>query len=1043
MILNLQPATAAFSHDGLTFDGGLPGAVLLLGPEEREVSWTAPARTAITPTRRQTPLGEGLEHLSAWSFMDGFRLEWRVTRLVRWPGFTLRAVFSNDTATPVRLRRLGILHAPAPALQPDSDGWFAHSAIGGWLDPPSGPLAPDQAGLREFQDFASLYSHQGERGVFIAAVGPAESDVLIRLMSGQGGHGLAISSEMSDIVVDPGESRTSEEVLFLIAPHREASEAAMRWIAATHGTRVHRGPFTGWCSWYEQYGAVTAAHVQTVAEAARAHRERIPQAVIQIDEGYEQAWGDWRPNAKFPEGWAPVVAAIRAAGAIPGVWIAPLGVYDSTGLIQEHPEWFQVQAGALEPVSASWRGNPMHYLDPTHPGTRGFIRSIIRNALAEGFRYFKIDFNAVYHARFHDAKATRFQALRQLYRLYREEMGGDAYLNSCMARLERAVVGFADALRIGADSDYQWPWIWKAIRGTAETAPANGILMAVDPDVFFTRSRPTAPSPVTPEQLQSWQGFVGLLGGVSMTSEPLFKPEYVASLRELEVLTPPVPERGRSFLPGMEVIPSLFGFVAERPWGRFAAVQVLNASDLPGDTALQAPELDALGNCHLWSYRDGRYLGLASRTHVERQLPAWGSRLLRMTPVEKDGRPVLVGSDLHIGLGAAEIADWRASADTVAIALTDAGARDGAMWIHSTMPVLIEAVRGCAAEVESAGESLWRVKVSGRQRGARQTLRLAVNRPARTMESGADIGNEAEPAIRLALETTRPPVCAGPDTPAEPGSLRLAVRHVGKAAASGEIELRSGNGDVVTLSPVSVPYALSPGETLTSDIALIPGRYAPRLTIAARTKHAPAWQAWTTVTMERSPIVIPSADDTWAGLAAATGRMASMALPGEPPIARLRLAASGTQVFCEIRVNDEAPAPGVGALWEGSCVEMFFAMQEGKDVRQFFFQPETGLRGVRVFQAAGIGRQNACPSIRAEMEPVPGGYAMRMLIPKSTAGIADPAREFRLDLQVSRRVGGKVENTPLLGGEGAYGSSALYARVRIADNRPSHGGPAA
>jgi hypothetical protein len=559
--------------------------------------------------------------------------------------------------------------------------------------------------------------------------------------------------------------------------------------------------------------------------------------------------------------------------------------------------------------------------------------------------------------------------------------------------------------------------------------------MAADPDVFFTQSRLTAPSPVSLEQLQSWQGFVGLLGGVSMTSEPLFKPEYAASLRELEVLTPPVPERGRSFLPGMEVIPSLFGFVAERPWGRFAAIQILNAQDAPGDVALQAPELDALGVCHLWSYRDGVYLGRASGTHVERRLPAWGSRLLRLTPVEPDGRPVLVGSDLHIGLGAAEIAHWRASTDTIAIELADAGARDGSLWIHSAMPILCESVRECAAAVESVGEHLWRVKISGRQRGARQALRLAVNRPVRRQESGAILGNEAEPAILMALETTRPPVCAGPDTPAVPGSLRLVVRHVGKDATRGEIELRSGNMDVATLSPVSVPFALVPGETLVSDIALIPGRYSPRLTIAARTRNAPAWQAWTTVTMKRLPMVIPSADDSWAGLAAAAGRMAPMELPGDPPIARLRLAASDTQVFCEIHVTDEAPAPGIGALWEGSCVEMFFARPDGKVIRQFFFQPETDLRGVRVFQAAGIGRQNACSSVRAEMEPVPGGYAMRMCIPKSTAGIADPGREFRLDLQVSRRVGGKVENTPLLGGAGAYGSSECYAKVRIEDIR--------
>jgi hypothetical protein len=77
----------------------------------------------------------------------------------------------------------------------------------------------------------------------------------------------------------------------------------------------------------------------------------------------------------------------------------------------------------------------------------------------------------------------------------------------------------------------------------------------------------TAACAVSPEQLQSWQGFVGLFGGVSMTSEPLHNQEYAPSLRELETLTQPVPERGRSFLPGMETVPSLFGFLAERPCG--------------------------------------------------------------------------------------------------------------------------------------------------------------------------------------------------------------------------------------------------------------------------------------------------------------------------------------------------------------------------------------------------------------------------------------------------------------------------------------------
>ena len=88
------------------------------------------------------------------------------------------------------------------------------------------------------------------------------------------------------------------------------------------------------------------------------------------------------------------------------------------------------------------------YLDPTHPGARKFIRAMVRNARAEGFRYFKIDYNQVDHnCRYFNPKKTRFEAFRDLYTLYREEMG-DSYLLAC-ADYERATFGLADASRTG------------------------------------------------------------------------------------------------------------------------------------------------------------------------------------------------------------------------------------------------------------------------------------------------------------------------------------------------------------------------------------------------------------------------------------------------------------------------------------------------------------------------------------------------------------------------------------------------------------------
>jgi hypothetical protein len=864
----------------------------------------------------------------------------------------------------------------------------------------------------------------------MAAVGPAESDVKLALTNGVDGHGLAVDSQMTDIVVDPGESRTSEEVLFLFAPHLEAYAGVLRWLAATHGSRTHRGAFTGWCSWYEQYSNVTAAHVQAVAEAVRKHRDVIPQAVIQIDEGYERAWGDWRPNAKFPEGWKPVVEAIRAAGAIPGVWLAPLGVFDSTGVIEQHPDWFQMSAGAFEPLSGNWREANMHYLDPTHPGAQQFIREIIRQALAEGFRYFKIDFNQVQPVRFHDPKATRFQALRRLYRLYREEMGEETYLNACIVGLNRATMGAVDAMRIGGDSDYHWTGgcgIMHAICATAHTAPANGVIMAPDPDVFYTKSRGDV---LTVDQLQSWQGFVGLLGGVTMTSEPLHRPDYASSLRELEICTPPVPERGHSFLPGMEIHASLFGFVAERTWGRFASVMLFNAKDAVGEVALDAPALNALGKCHLWSFRDGAYLGCLSGGYIEKNLPAWGNRLIRLTPVAPDGRPLLIGSDLHIGMGAAEIVHWAASSDTVDIELGDAGARNGSLWIHSGKPLALEAATSCSAAVESAGKNIWRIRLQDRCREEKQRLRLVVGRAAGKEDPVVACSKTPTPVLLKMIPVTRPQFGLQ-GQPCVNGAVNLTIRNTGAAMAVGEVELVTDLKEGMAIEPARVPYRLQPGEEVKQAIEVIPHQHVPKITLAARRTGTTRWSAWAFLPGTPLSFRIPQADDSWDALRTAAEGMEILILSGG--VAKLRMAASGAQLFFDMQVCDAQPAPNPDVFWQGTCVEIFAAMPGSKELRQLYFQPDASLSEVRPFRIAPTrGRQaEASPDVRAELKRMPEGYELCCMLSFDRLGLVANTREFLLDFQVTRRVNGKVENIPLLGGPGASASNVQYARVSL------------
>lgn len=1035
MAISISSSNVTIDRDGLSFSGGMPGAVLLMGNEEREVTWSATPGGVPQVRSRLTPLGASEESVFSWTFLDGFRLEWHVTWFARQAGFSVRTIFTNESESPVRLRRLDMLQSVPAALQADSADWFVMAPFCGWKQEGEGPLVQDSGKPRQFTDAMSITSQQGRLGLFVSAVGPAESDVTITLAGTGPGYGLGVFSEMTDIVVDPGESRTSEEVLFLFGPHQEAYADVLRWLTVTHGSRTHRGPFTGWCSWYEQYSNITAAHVQAVAGAVREKRDQIPQAVIQIDEGYQRHWGDWRTNQKFPEGWKPVVEAIRAAGAIPGVWLAPLGVFDVTGVMSEHPDWFQKASGAFEPNGGNWREGTLHYLDPTHPGVREFIRNMIRNAKGEGFRYFKIDFNHVKPARYHDPKATRFQALRGLYRLYREEMGEDTYLNSCIVAMSRAVMGYVDAMRIGGDSDYHWSGgcgILDAICATAaHTAPANGVVAAADPDVYYIKARGTT---LTTEQLQSWQGFVGLLGGVTMTSEPVHRADYADSLRELEICTPPVPDHGHALLPGMELYPSLFGFVAERGWGRFASVLMFNAADKPGDVPLVAPELEALGTCHVWSFREQSYLGCFAGDYIAEKLPAWGSRLVRLTPVSPENRPVLIGSDLHIGMGSAEVAMWRVTADTIEFELSDAGARSGAVWIYSEKPLALERVEQGTAAVEAAGPNLWRICISGRQRGRGQRLRLAVGRGVRKA-----VGPDPLSGVEIRLHTLTSARYVVQGAGSVNGMVRVDLCNRGSRGVDGEAVLSVNKVGAVELSTGRIPYRIQAGETLSQPVEVIPKRNDSPILLAAKVAEQAPWTAWTAIAMERLELSIPGAEDSRDALSRAVEAMPYIQLPGQPGVAGLRMAASARHLWVDIQVQDEKPSPNPVAFWEGSCVELFAAMPGARERCQIYAVPDVERATVEVNRVLSTrsGEKEACPDARTELRRMPGGYALTMLVPFEKMGLTEGVSQFLLDFQVSRWVNGAVENVPLLGSRGAFNTSCRYAQVNV-DCRSKH-----
>jgi hypothetical protein len=251
------------------------------------------------------------------------------------------------------------------------------------------PEAGPDEDVRSFRDFVTLYADFGARGCVLGAIG-CEADVSFHCRVENDGVRVWVVSEMSDVVLAPGECRASEEVALVVGPYEEALPMLLARLAQNTGRRTHREPPFGWCSWYDRYENVDAAHVSRVAGGAQRLRDRLPLDFFQVDMGWETVWGDWRPHpAKFPNGFAAHIREAKSLNARAGIWFALPAAHDSLGWQNTHPDWFQHSA-----TTGDTFGDPNgRFLDPTHPGVKAHIAENIATARAAGFTYFKFDYN--------------------------------------------------------------------------------------------------------------------------------------------------------------------------------------------------------------------------------------------------------------------------------------------------------------------------------------------------------------------------------------------------------------------------------------------------------------------------------------------------------------------------------------------------------------------------------------------------------------------------------------------------------------------------
>lgn len=405
-----------------------------------------------------------------------------------------------------------------PAKKFYRHGWQSWT-LTTWLDPNEPPLPVRAAEFRAKDEDPAYAFHRNHIGAWVGAVELDEDDILLL-----GSLDLSGRVELENATLR-GFFEDGHEGQWLVARGREDE------VFSTYGVALERkfgkGRFEKaprvWCSWYSLYGWVNE---RVVLNALHDFGD-MPYDVIQIDDGWQLAHGDWEANPKFPSGMKSFADKISATGRVPGIWLAPFMASPNSRLARDHPHWL-LRDGHGAPVRAgiTWSGNPWG-LDVSHPQVLEWLDHLIRRVRGWGYQYLKLDFlyigGLIGNRHMEMPREAAYRNALQVIR----EAAGDAYILACGAPIVPSL-GLCDGLRVGPDVSPFWInrplTVW--LNNPNDTSTQNAIrtslhrlwlspLVNVDPDVMFFNSKHNTLRPHENQLLQD----LGTITGFKATSD--------------------------------------------------------------------------------------------------------------------------------------------------------------------------------------------------------------------------------------------------------------------------------------------------------------------------------------------------------------------------------------------------------------------------------------------------------------------------------------------------------------------------------------------
>ena len=474
----------------------------------------------------------------------------------------------------------------------------------------------------------------------------------------------------------PGSVRSSELFwmdLFTGRPH-EALESYAALLADRLAIELTHEPMAGWDSWYVYSDKIDqqiildnlAGIVETFGDYG--------MNTMQVDLGWENTWGDWTSDERFPDGVDFLAQQIRDEGLIPELWVSPTNAMRNSEVLGLHPDW----GGRVHPLYKLLMQSFAVPLDLSREDVVDFVGGTGELFAGYGYESVKYDF-AYYHimlAELQDPSRTLVETYREALIAFRNGLGWDKFFINIL--LNGINYGLCDSMRISIDS---WPcWgdtqgercpessntsgydgtgIRIGLKALARRYYLNNVVWVNHPDqIFFREHLGLIPH-------RSWATLVALSGAVMSLAEEI----ATMTAAEVETYRRMIPNLGITGVPWDlfdREYPEVWltpltdrnpgGFLLHLySWGNNWDRTVNPPAEIPEETrrhSILLSDLELTGPYRAFEYWTQTDLGVVTST-VEIDVPARDSRVIVLRPVQD--RPYLVSSNRHVSQGGVDL----------------------------------------------------------------------------------------------------------------------------------------------------------------------------------------------------------------------------------------------------------------------------------------------------------------------------------------------------------------------------------------------------